>query len=150
MVLLYVKGVIVLNIEIIARINKMNEAQEIANVLFSETKDLDDARDILSVAHNRTKKPERWGETVLDVFYQPYQFSGVGSPEYNKAVNRKFDEKEEKIYKEFLQLGYQYAMGNFTTTNEADHYFNPKRVKPKWAEKMKKLKENKFHSYYKE
>jgi spore germination cell wall hydrolase CwlJ-like protein len=128
----------------------MNEAQAIANALFSETKDVEDAKNIASVIINRTKNPKRWGATPTDVIFQPQQFSGVGGSEWSKAETQNFTEKEANIYKQFLQIGYQVSSGNFETTTEANHYFNPKIVKPKWAEKMKKVGENKYHSYYKD
>jgi spore germination cell wall hydrolase CwlJ-like protein len=129
-----------------------SEAVALARMLFSETKDMDDARKIANVTVNRTKRPERFGGTITDVIYQPNQFSGVYSDEWNKALNQKFaSEKEENIYKEMLQVAYQAVTGKLEdTTGGADHYFNPKLVKPKWAAKMKKTTENKNHSYYKE
>jgi len=130
--------------------SNMNEAQIIANALFSETKDYEDAKQIASVIINRTKNPDRWGSTPTDVIMQPYQFSGVGGREWTKAKTQKFTEEEANIYKKFLQIGYQITKGTFETTTEANHYFNPKIAKPKWAEKMKKLEENKYHSYYKD
>jgi spore germination cell wall hydrolase CwlJ-like protein len=123
----------------------------LANALFSETKDLEDAKNIANVIVNRTKRPERFGSTIEDVVYQPNQFSGVNSPEWEKASNRKFTEKEAEIYKQMLQLSYQAVTGKLEdTTGGADHYFNPKLVKPKWAAKMKNTTSTKYHSYYKE
>jgi hypothetical protein len=133
------------------KVNYMaNDAVIIANTLFSETKDIEDAKRIASVIQNRTAKPERFGATPIEVIYKPYQFSGVNSPEWKKAEARKFNEEEAQIYKQMLQIGYQMTQGKFKSVTEADHYFNPKITKPKWAAKMKKLEENKNHSYYKE
>ena len=123
----------------------------LANTLFSETKDVEDAKNIASVIINRTSRPERFGGTIEEVIYQPKQFSGVNSPEWQKAANQKFTEKEAEIYKQMLQVSYQAVTGKLKdTTSGADHYFNPKIVVPKWAEKMKKTVSNKNHSYYKE
>lgn len=123
----------------------------LANALFSETKDLDDAKNIANVIVNRTKRPERFGGTIEEVIYQPKQFSGVNTPEWNKASSQKFTEKEAEIYKQMLQVAYQAVSGKLEdTTGGADHYFNPKIVVPKWAAKMTKTTSNKNHSYYKE
>lgn len=129
-----------------------NEAVALARMLFSETKDVEDAKNIASVTVNRTKRPERFGYTITDVIYQPNQFSGVYSNEWHKALNQKFaSEKEENTYKEMLQIAYQAVTGKLEdTTGGADHYFNPKIVVPKWAAKMTKTVSNKNHSYYKE
>ena len=129
----------------------MNEVQILATALFSETKDTEDAKNIANVILNRTKRPERFGSTIPDVVYAPYQFSGVGSNEWNKVVNNKLNEKEQEVYKQFLQIAYQAVTGKLEdTTSGADHYFNPKLAKPSWAKKMTKTNENKYHQYYKE
>jgi spore germination cell wall hydrolase CwlJ-like protein len=123
----------------------------LANALFSETKDVEDAKNIANVIVNRTKRPERFGGTIEEVIYQPKQFSGVNTSEWNKAASRKFNEKEAEIYKQMLQVSYLAVTGKLEDkTSGADHYFNPKIVVPKWAEKMKKTTQNKNHSYYKE
>jgi len=127
------------------------EVEILANVLFSETKDIEDAKNIVNVILNRTKRPERFGATVSDVVFSPNQFSGVGSNEWNKAASKKFDSKEEAIYKQLYQVAYLAATGKLEdTTGGADHYFNPKIVKPKWAAKMRKTAETGSHAYYKE
>ena len=129
----------------------MNDAQTLAFALFSETKDIEDAKNIANVIINRTKRPNRFGSTIEEVIYKPHQFSGVGGNEWNKVVNGKLTEKEEEIYKQMIQVAYQAVMGKLEDkTDGADHYFNPKIVKPKWAAKMTKTTENKNHSYYKE
>jgi spore germination cell wall hydrolase CwlJ-like protein len=129
----------------------MNEAQVLANTLFSETKDVEDAKNIANVIVNRTKRPERFGSTIQEVVFSPHQFSGVGTDECNKAANQKFNEKEAEIYKQFLQISYQAVKGKLEdTTKGADHYFNPKLAKPSWSKKMTKTAENKYHQYYKE
>lgn len=123
----------------------------LANALFSETKDIEDAKNIANVIVNRTKRPERFGETIEEVIYQPQQFSGVNTFEWNKAATQKFTEKEAEIHKQMLQVAYQAVTGKLEDkTGGADHYFNPRIVIPKWAAKMTKTVSNKNHSYYKE
>jgi spore germination cell wall hydrolase CwlJ-like protein len=135
----------------IQRPEEQNQARMLARVLFSETKDVEDAKNIASVIVNRTKRPERFGATIQDVVYAPKQFSGVYGNEWNKALNQKFTDKEAEIYKQLLQVAYQAVTGKLEDkTGGADHYFNPKIVKPKWSAKMTKTTENKNHSYYKE
>jgi len=128
-----------------------NEAKLIANTLFSETKDLEDARHIASVIVKRTERPERFGSTPTEVVLQPHQFSGVGTPEWFKADTQSFKtDKEKNLYKSYLQIGYQVANKTFEPIVDADHYFNPKLVVPGWAKKMKRQAQNNYHSYYKE
>lgn len=131
---------------------EMNEALLLATLLFSETKDLDDAKSIANVVMNRLKRPERFGATLEDVVYSPYQFSGVGGNEWNKVVNNKFMNKdEEDIFKNFLSISHQAITGKLEdVTGGADHYFNPKLANPSWAKKMKKTYKTDFHSYFKE
>lgn len=130
----------------------MNEALLLATLLFSETKDLDDAKSIANVVMNRLKRPERFGATLQDVIYSPYQFSGVGGNEWNKAGSNKFANKdEEDIFKNFLSISHQAITGKLEDkTGGADHYFNPKLANPSWAKKMQKTYKTDFHSYFKE
>ena len=129
----------------------VNEVEILANILFSETKDIEDAKHIANVVLNRTKRPERFGSTIEEVVFAPNQFSGIGGNEWNKAVNKKFTPEEEEIYKQFQQVSYLAVTGKLEDKTEgADHYFNPKLAKPKWAAKMKKTVQTKSHAYYKE
>lgn len=130
----------------------MTVEQLLAALLFSETKDLKDAHGIANVVKNRMAKPKRFGETIEDVVYAPYQFSGVNSPEWDKAFNQKFKNKnEENIYKEMLSIAYKATSGKLEDiTGGADHYVNLKLSKPSWS----KVYENKGnigeHTYFKE
>jgi len=129
----------------------MNQVQLLANLLFAETKDPEDAQAIANVVLNRLKRPERFGATLEDVIYAPYQFSGVGTNEWNKAVNQKFTDNEAKIYKNFLIIANKALRGQLEdNTNGADHYANLKLSKPAWAKIYPKTTQTKFHTYFKE
>jgi hypothetical protein len=109
----------------------------------------DDAKAVMWVAQNRIGK--RWGDDLPSVVYAPSQFSGVGSNEWNKVETGNLTEDEQNIYKRFLQLSYGIENGTVPDpTGGADHYFNPKLVKPSWAKKMKKIYTSGVHDYYKE
>lgn len=131
-----------------------DEVRLLTNLMFAEaSKDPKfsdkDATAVAWVAKNRVGK--RFGETLPEVIYAPSQFSGVGSDEWNKAETGNLTKDEQGIYKRFMQIAY--GVKNDTIpdpTGEADHYFNPKLVKPSWSKKMKKTYTSGVHDYYKE
>lgn len=128
-----------------------NDAVILANTLFSETKDIEDAKGIANVIINRTKRPERFGATIQDVVFAPAQFSGVGSNEWTKAATNKFNEEEEQIYKQMLQVAYQAVKGKLKdNTGGADHYANLKLSKPKFSKVYPKTVQIGEHTYFKE
>lgn len=108
-----------------------------------------DATAVLWTAKNRVGK--RFGNSFSEVVYAPSQFSGVGSNEWNKAETGDMTDKEQNILKRFMQISYGVKTGSIADpTGGADHYFNPKLVKPSWAKKMKKVYTSGVHDYYKE
>lgn len=132
------------------------EAALLAQLLFSEIsknpKHLE--KDAIAVAHvvkNRMSRPERFGSTLQDVIFAPSQFSGVNTNEWNKVSSGKMNEQEQKIYKRLLQISSGVLRGDIPDpTSGADHYFNPKLVKPSWSKKMKNTYTSGAHDYYKE
>ena len=130
----------------------MDDIHLLAATLFSETKDLEDAKGIANVIVNRTKRPERFGGSMQEVILSPYQFSGVGTPEFNKATNLQFKGKdEENIFKQFLSIASSAIRGNLEdNTGGADHYVNLKLARPKWAKVYPKTGKIKDHTYFKE
>ena len=134
----------------------MNEVLLLAQLLFSEaTKDPklsdNDATAIAWVVKNRLSNPERFGSTLQEVVFSPYQFTGVGSPEWEKITTNKTTEDEQGIFKRYLQIASGVLRGNIPDPTEgADHYFNPKLASPSWAKKMKKTYTSEAHDYYKE
>lgn len=123
----------------------------LARVLFSETKDVTDAIAIANVIKNRMLKPERFGETLEEVVYKPYQFSGVNSTEWKKAETGKMTAQEKAIYNQMQEVARNVIIGAIgDTTGGADHYFNPKLAQPSWAKKMRKTYQTDSHAYYKE
>ena len=129
-----------------------NEVALLANVLFSETKDVNDAQGIANVIMNRLKRPERFGDTLDKVVFAPSQFSGVGTNEWNKAVSRKFkNSKEENIYKSFVSIASRALKGQLEdNTGGADHYANLKISNPSWAKVYKNTAKIGEHSYFSE
>ena len=132
------------------------EVDLIARVLFSEA-DKNPKRfekDATAIAHiikNRMARPERFGGSLQEVVFAPHQFSGVGSNEWKKIDSGKMTSEEQNIYKQAMRI----ANGVFTgrtpdPTGGADHYFNPKLVKPSWSKKMSKTYTSDAHDYYKE
>ena len=129
----------------------MTDQELLAAILFSETKDPLDALAIANVVKNRAMRPNRFGEGIQGVLTKPKQFSGYGSKEYKKAVSGKLTAEEKKILKKFEIISKNVIIGLMgDTTGGADHYFNPKLVKPSWAKDMTKMYQTDSHEYYKE
>lgn len=131
---------------------RMDVNHLLASVLFSETKDLEDAKGIANVIKNRMSRPERFGATLQDVVYAPAQFSGVNSLEFQKAVNLQFKNKdEENIFKQFLSVASSMTKGTLEdNTNGSDHYVNLKIARPKWSKVYPKTNKIGEHTYFKE
>jgi len=127
----------------------MNELLLLASLLFSETKNLDDARGIANVVLNRMKKPEKFGNNLNEVIFAPSQFSGVGSDEWNKVVNNKLTKDDEKIFKEMILISSQALKGQLKdNTGGADHYVNLKKSQPSWSKVYKKTGQIDNHTYF--
>jgi N-acetylmuramoyl-L-alanine amidase len=129
----------------------MTDQEFLTAIGFSETKDLGDFINVGNVVKNRAMNPQRYGEGIEGVITKPHQFSGYNSPEFKKALNKKFTPEEQRIYEKFYHAAGAILSGMLTdTTDGATHYFNPKLVKPKWSEKMEKKTSTDYHDYYKE
>ncbi len=130
----------------------MDDVHLLASVLFSETKNLEDAKGIANVIMNRLKRPERFGMTLQDVVYAPAQFSGIGTDEFNKAANLQFkDKNEENIFKGFLPIANQALKGTLPdNVNGSNHYVNLSLSRPSWVKKMEKKTKIGSHTYFKE
>ena len=125
------------------------ELKMLTALLFSETKDLDDAHGIANVVTNRMGNPERFGEGLAGVVTNPDQFTGYGGDEWKKVVNGTMTAEEEKIYKRMLPIARRALTGELEdVTGGADHYYNPKISDPKWG-KLKDAKSVKqWENYY--
>jgi len=131
--------------------NDMSRAELLANLLFSETKDYEEAAAILSVIGNRLKRPQRFGGTLEEVVFAPHQFSGVNSPEWEKAATKNFTPEEESIYKNMLQISNAYLQGAVDDpTGGADHYVNLDIADPSWAKEYKKTGKIGAHTFFSE
>ena len=129
----------------------MDPIDLLATLLFSETKDMEDAISISHVVLNRMKRPQRFGESLEDVIYAPKQFSGVNSNEWNKVIEGKLTPKEQEIYNSFRGIAEASIIGAINDPTEgADHYFNPKISNPSWAKEMTEVYKTPSHTYYKE
>ena len=132
------------------------EVALLAHLIFSEAdkskgKFEKDATAIAHIVKNRMSRPERFGDGLEGVIFAPSQFSGVGTNEWNKVSQGKLNDEESRIYKKAMQIANGVLSGRIPDpTNGADHYFNPKLVKPSWAKKMAKTYTSEAHDYYKE
>jgi spore germination cell wall hydrolase CwlJ-like protein len=130
----------------------MDDNHLMASVLFAATKDPEDAKGVANVIVNRMKRPNRFGTTLQDVVFAPSQFSEVNSPEFEKAANLQFKNKdEENIFKQFLSISSSARNGTLEdNVGGADHYVNLKLAKPNWAKVYPKTGQIGSHSYFKE
>jgi spore germination cell wall hydrolase CwlJ-like protein len=130
----------------------MTPTELLATLLFSETKDLEDAKGVANVVLHRVSRPERFGGSIEEVILSPYQFSGVNSNEWKKAETKQFKNKdEENIYKSFLQVANMAVRGTLEdNVNGADHYANLKISNPKFSRVYPKVAKQGQHTYFKE
>lgn len=112
----------------------MTEVELIANTLFSETKDTNDAIAIANVIKNRLARPKRFGDSLQKVIFTPQQFSGINTSEWDKAINKNFTSKEQQVYDKFQNIARGVWSGIIQdTTGGADHYYNPDISQPNWG-----------------
>lgn len=140
----------------IDQVNITDDNELLAVLLFSEVSKkaeflINDATAISCVILNRLKNPKRFGKSLREIVFAPYQFSGVNSTEWEKAVSKSFTEKERAIYNSLAEIAKTILAQKIEDiTGGADHYFNPNLVMPKWAEKMKKVYSSGAHDFYSE
>jgi spore germination cell wall hydrolase CwlJ-like protein len=121
----------------------------LAMLLFSETKDIEDAKGIANVVINRMKRPERFGSTLEEVIYKPSQFSGVNSTEWKKTETGEMTDKEKDIFKQFIAISSAANKGALEdNTKGADHYVNLKIAKPKFSKVYPKTAQLGEHTYF--
>ena len=129
---------------------------EVPQLLFAEAiKDqnlsVKDATAIAWVVKNRMKEASRYGRGEEGVIHKPYQFTGVGSNEWNKVSSGKMTPQEKQIYQKFQTIAALVNSGKIPDpTNGANHYFNPKLAKPSWAKNMKQTYNSGAHEFYRD
>ena len=144
-----------------------NDPNFMAKLAFAEAdkssmKNFDeDATAVLHVANTRKNNPNRFGETMEEVFTRS-QFDGVGSTEWDKADTKNLTKDEKELYKRALQLQAGVSNGSIKDpTGGADHYANMDISNPNWGNMRteKEAKNGKFypvksetsgHTYFKE
>lgn len=145
-----------LTLAVITESQPLPNPYELASLLFSEADkgNMEDAYGILNVLRNRANIPSRFGNSIEKVMYKPKQFSGIGSNEWKKAIAQQFNPRERQIYDDYVWLADILNNADWQgwgdNTNGATHYFNPRLVKPRWANKMTKTMSTSGHDYYRE
>jgi len=134
----------------------MNPNQQMAIMLFAEgikRKGIKtfkkDAADIANVMKNRVERG--FGDSITEVLTAPYQFSGLGSSEFKKALTGNLTDEEEKMFKEALRISKGVMLGTIKDkTGGADHYYNPDVVKkdPSWSKVYSKTKDGVAHRFF--
>lgn len=99
---------------------------------------------VLHVVLNRVKHPTRWGNSVKEVVYAPWQFSYTHEPHVKKGY------KDLKSKRRIAVLAWKVLNGKEPDpTNGADMY-HASRITPKWQwTKVKKIGKIGEHVFYK-
>lgn len=123
----------------------------LARAIYGEARNCSDEEKI-AVAHtviNRVNDGKKWnGENVKDVILKPWQYSCFNKNDVNYE---KLKNPDKKIFERCLKVADEVLQGKYENLNKGQtHYFNPKVVKPKWADKMYKIGKigNSKHEFY--
>ncbi len=99
---------------------------------------------------NRVNDRKKWnGENIKDVILKPWQYSCFNKNDVNL---KKLKNPNKKIFEDCLEIAGEVLEGKYSELNKGQtHYFNPKVVKPKWADKLEKVDfEKTKHEFYRE
>ena len=123
----------------------------LARMLYGETRNCSEEEKI-AVAYtiiNRVNDGKKWnGENVKQVILKPWQYSCFNKNDVNYE---KLKNPDKKIFEDCLKVANEVLQGKHSELNKGQtHYFNPKVVKPKWADEMHKIGkiENSKHEFY--
>ena len=100
------------------------EINELAKTLYMEERSSEKLmREVASVIMNRVNRP-RWPNTIEEVIFQPRQFSCWDEGRY-----RYIDTSEKKGWEWANKIALEMYNKTFVPTNDADHYWAPKKIK---------------------
>ena len=123
----------------------------LARMLYGETRNCSEEEKI-AVAYtiiNRVNDGKKWnGENVKQVILKPWQYSCFNKNDVNYE---KLKNPDKKIFEDCLKVANEVLQGKHSELNKGQtHYFNPKVVKPKWADEMRKIGKirNSKHEFY--
>ena len=102
---------------------------------------------------NRLKQPRKFGRTLSQVILKPYQYScfNRNDPNREKLMNPK--RYDPQSFEECLEIARGIISGTYKDpTQRATHYFNPRIVRPSWANQMTRIGRinNSKHEFYRE
>jgi spore germination cell wall hydrolase CwlJ-like protein len=104
-----------------------------------------------AVAHvvmNRVNDPRRWGATVADVVFQPFQFSCFNAEFCSETFLKVYH--EPKAFHDALNIASAVLRGEHEdNTFGANHYFATRITKPSWADDAKLTVTIHRHAFYK-
>lgn len=97
---------------------------ELAKTLYMEERSSEKLmREVASVIMNRVNRP-RWPNTIEGVIFQHRQFSCWDEGRY-----RYIDTSEKEGWRIAVKIATEMYTGTFQVTNNADHYWAPKKIK---------------------
>ncbi|MDP3027413.1 MAG: cell wall hydrolase [Nanoarchaeota archaeon] len=126
----------------------------LARMLYGETRNCSKEEKI-AVAYtviNRANDNKKWnGENVKEVILKPWQYSCFNKNDANyEKLKDPINDDADSFY-DCLKVANEVLQGKHSELNKGQtHYFNPKVVKPKWADEMYKIGKikNSKHEFY--
>ena len=100
------------------------QIDELAKTLYMEERSSEKLmREVASVIMNRVNRP-RWPNTIEGVIFQHRQFSC-----WDEGRGRYIDTSEKEGWSWAVKIATEMYNGSFKVTNNADHYWAPKKIK---------------------
>ncbi|OJW21155.1 MAG: hydrolase [Planctomycetales bacterium 71-10] len=104
---------------------------------------------VACVVLNRAKQPAWWGKDIASVCLKPWQFSCWNQNDPNRPKLLTVDETDQS-FRLALLIARQAVAGKLADiTDGADHYYDYRIKKPKWAEGREKAALIGHHAFYK-
>lgn len=127
----------------------------LARMIFGEARNCTE-RERIAVgytAFNRLRQPTRFGRTLSQVILRPSQYSCFNRNDPNREQLMDPQRYDSRSFEECLEVAMRIISGVYEDpTQGATHYFNPRVVRPSWANRMTKIGiiGNSKHEFYRE
>ena len=122
---------------------KDNDKSLLARMIFGEARNCSETERIAVgySAINRVNDGKKWnGENISEVLLKDWQYSCFNKNDPNREKLLNPEAYDAKSFYECLEVAEDILSGELEDpTNGATHYFNPKVVKPTWANKLEKV-----------
>ena len=123
----------------------------LARMIYGEARNCSDEEKI-AVAYtviNRANDSKKWnGENIKDCILKPWQYSCFNKNDVNR---KKLKNPPKRVFEDYIKIAEDVLNGKYTELNKGQtHYFNPRVVRPKWADKLDRIGriKNSKHEFY--